>query len=103
MNHEEKPFSDSSFCFGWPYADPGEQTALSLPVDALLRPGDRDQDVKCLQKALRSIGYDLEIDGVFGRITQECLKSFQASRQLERDGIAGPLTWSALQEVCQNV
>ena len=70
-----------------------------FPVDALLRRRDRDNDVKILQRALRSIGYDLEIDGIFGRITQSCVKTFQASQGLVRDGIVGPLTWAALQEV----
>ena len=74
-----------------------------LPTDALLRRGDRDNDVRELQRALRSIGYDLEIDGVFGRITQECVKSFQATHNLERDGVVGPLTWSALQQACREV
>lgn len=69
-----------------------------LPLDALLRQGDRDSDVKALQRALRSVGYQLEIDGVFGRITLECVKSFQASRNLARDGVVGPLTWKELQE-----
>ena len=73
--------------------------AANLPVDSLLRRGDRDEDVKALQRALRSIGYDLEIDGVFGRITLECVKSFQATHGLARDGIVGPLTWGYLQEV----
>ena len=74
-------------------------TAANLPADSLLRRGDRDEDVKALQRALRSIGYDLEIDGVFGRITLECVKSFQATHGLARDGIVGPLTWGYLQEV----
>lgn len=78
-----------------------EQTA-ALPVDALLRRGDRGEDVKALQRALRHIGYDLEIDGVFGRITLECVKSFQGSNSLVRDGIVGPLTWRKLQEVARD-
>ena len=73
--------------------------AANLPADSLLRRGDRDEDVKALQRALRSIGYDLEIDGIFGRITLECVKSFQATHGLTRDGIVGPLTWGCLQEV----
>jgi len=77
--------------------------AAELPVDSLLRRGDRDEDVKALQRALRSIGYDLEIDGIFGRITLECVKSFQATHGLARDGIVGPLTWGKLQKVCTEV
>ena len=74
-----------------------------LPVDALLRRGDRGSDVKQLQQALRSVGYELEIDGIFGRITLECVKSFQATHDLDRDGIVGPLTWAALQSACREV
>ena len=78
------------------------EQAAALPVDALLRRGDRGEDVKVLQRALRHIGYDLEIDGVFGRITLECVKSFQGSNSLVRDGIVGPLTWRKLQEVARD-
>ena len=78
------------------------EQAAALPVDALLRRGDRGEDVKALQRALRHIGYDLEIDGVFGRITLECVKSFQGSNNLVRDGIVGPLTWRKLQEVARD-
>lgn len=78
------------------------EQADALPVDALLRRGDRGEDVKALQRALRHIGYDLEIDGVFGRITLECVKSFQGSNSLVRDGIVGPLTWRKLQEVARD-
>ena len=86
----------------------GVLAAADIPTDAepsddfltaTLRRGDRDNDVKVLQRALRSVGYDLEIDGIFGRITQECVKSFQATHGLVRDGIVGPLTWGCLQEV----
>ena len=78
------------------------EQAAALPVDALLRRGDRGEDVKAFQRALRHIGYDLEIDGVFGRITLECVKSFQGSNSLVRDGIVGPLTWRKLQEVARD-
>ncbi len=83
---------------------PGE-TSLSreLPVEELLRRGDRGSDVKDLQRALRTVGYELDIDGIFGPITRECVKSFQASCGLERDGIVGPFTWHALQEACLEV
>ena len=80
-----------------------EVQADQLPADAILRRGDRDNDVKALQRALRLVGYDLEIDGVFGRITLECVKSFQATHHLARDGVVGPLTWAALQSACREV
>ena len=78
-----------------------EQTA-ALPVDALLRRGARGEDVKALQRALRHIGDAMEIAGVFGRITLECVKAFQGSNSLVRDGIVGPLTWGKLQEVARD-
>ncbi|MBQ4581309.1 MAG: peptidoglycan-binding protein [Clostridia bacterium] len=78
-------------------ADMPSDASAALPT-ATLRRGDRDSDVKTLQRALRSVGFDLEIDGIFGRITQECVKSFQATHDLVRDGIVGPLTWAALEK-----
>ncbi len=84
-------------------AAPEGDTLPTLPVDVLLRRGDRDNDVRALQRALRMLGYDLEIDGVFGRITQECVRSFQATHRLERDGVVGPLTWNALLTSCREV
>ncbi|MDD6050352.1 MAG: peptidoglycan-binding domain-containing protein [Clostridiales bacterium] len=78
--------------------------AASAPMpDALLRPGDRDGDVRNLQRMLRAVGYEMEIDGLFGRITLECVRSFQASHGLPRDGVVGPVTWHALQAACGEV
>ena len=86
-------------------AEPAVPAIPAIDADerGLLRRGDRGEDVKLLQRALRSAGYDLAIDGVFGRITLECVKSFQATHDLERDGIVGPLTWSKLEEVQSDV
>ncbi len=85
-------------------ADMPEDTP-DAPIQAdergLLRKGSRGEDVKVLQRALRQAGYNLEIDGIFGRITLECVKSFQATHDLVRDGIVGPLTWAALEEACK--
>ena len=92
----------------WGVLAAAEQPADSIPVipadeRGLLRRGDRGEAVRVLQRCLRSAGYDLAIDGVFGRITLECVKSFQATHDLDRDGIVGPLTWGKLEEVCQEV
>ena len=78
--------------------------APELPADidipsAILRRGSRGNDVKVLQRILRQAGYDLEIDGIFGRITLECVKSFQATNSLVRAGVVGPKTWAKLEEV----
>ncbi|MBQ8202213.1 MAG: peptidoglycan-binding protein [Clostridia bacterium] len=67
----------------------------TLPT-AILRRGDRGSDVKELQRNLRSLGYDLEIDGIFGPMTECCVRSFQGTHGLAQDGIVGPMTWAAL-------
>lgn len=61
-----------------------------------IRQGSKGEDVRQLQRSLRSLGYALEIDGHFGPLTAQCVKSFQGDADLTRDGVVGPLTWSAL-------
>lgn len=61
-----------------------------------LRQGCRGDSVRTLQEKLRSLGYNLEVDGKFGPITKQCVKFFQESAALARDGIVGPMTWAAL-------
>ena len=88
------------FCWN-PFPTSEARAVVLDPLSmSVLRPGDRHRDVRVLQRALRSAGYDLEIDGVLGRITLECVKSFQATHDLTRDGIVGPETWTALQALC---
>lgn len=73
-----------------------DAAAENLPVRTYLRRGSRGSEVKALQRALRDEGYELEIDGIFGYITENCVKTYQSRCGLERDGIVGPLTWAAL-------
>jgi len=70
--------------------------AENLPASTCLRRGSRGSEVKALQRALRDEGYDLEIDGVFGYMTENCVKTYQSRCGLVRDGVVGPLTWAAL-------
>lgn len=74
----------------------------ACPAEAL-RHGDRDADVKELQRALRALGYDQSIDGRFDRTTLECVRSFQATHGLTRDGIVGEQTWCMLQRLVSEV
>lgn len=66
----------------------------------LLRYRSRGSEVVRLQLLLRELGYRLEPDGIFGPITRECVKSFQATHGLAVDALVGPLTWGKLEEVC---
>lgn len=61
-----------------------------------LRQGSKGEHVREMQRTLRNAGYVLEIDGKFGPITLQCVKSFQGVKGLTTDGVVGPLTWAAL-------
>lgn len=74
-----------------------DQTAQPKPSSRpTLRRGNRGNAVVDVQLALRDCGFDLEPDGIFGSITQECVKTFQGTRGLKADGVVGPMTWAAL-------
>jgi hypothetical protein len=48
------------------------------------------------QEHLISAGYQIPVDGGFGKTTKAAVESFQAQHGLTTDGIIGPETWSAL-------
>lgn len=56
-----------------------------------LKKGSRGNDVKVLQKALH-----LYEDGIFGTLTEEAVKAFQAANGLKADGLVGEKTWNKL-------
>ena len=71
----------------------------TLPEDITLSGGDKGPNVRRLQRALVSLGYDVgEPDGAFGAATEEAVKQFQADSGLEADGIAGPTTIAAIND-----
>lgn len=74
----------------------GTKVSAEAALPATLRRGSRGNDVVTLQNLLRGRGYELEPDGIFGYMTQNAVKSFQAANGLANDGIVGRLTWSAL-------
>ncbi len=66
----------------------------NLPV---LRIGSAGDDVKYLQGQLNKKGYNCgNVDGIFGPGTLKAVKAFQTGKNLEPDGIVGPLTWAKL-------
>ncbi|MCL1845278.1 MAG: peptidoglycan-binding protein [Defluviitaleaceae bacterium] len=72
----------------------------------LIRVGSRGADVERIQRCLNAmrlcfptIGH-LNVDGIFGPLTQASVMEFQRRFNLNPDGIVGPLTWGALMPAC---
>ncbi len=79
-------------------ADAPQQTRFSLSM-ALLRRGSKGESVRALQMLLLGNGFSCGkwgADGDFGKATETALQEYQRQNNLTPDGVAGPLTWSAL-------
>lgn len=85
---------------GRPRNAAGRQASVkTLPAigGLTLRPGDRGDQVRELQQALREKGYYKgTLDGIYGRGTEQAVRDFQRASKLKVDGKAGPNTLSAL-------
>jgi peptidoglycan hydrolase-like protein with peptidoglycan-binding domain len=84
---------------------PEGAVASGRPV---LRFGSTGDDVKLLQMKLRHVRerrHDrsesdvARIDGIFGPLTKQDVIDFQSDTGLDADGIVGPQTWNALDEL----
>ena len=62
----------------------------------VLRPGDRGDDVKALQRLLIAAGATVTADGSYGPATEAAVRAYQTARGLDVDGVAGPATHAAL-------
>ncbi len=58
--------------------------------------GDSGTSVRVIQKLLVSSGYNIEVDGFFGALTETAVKAFQYQRNIVVDGIVGQNTWLEL-------
>lgn len=68
-----------------------------LVINRILRNGDKGTDVKDLQQKLYDIGFkDIVIDGDYGAVTEQAIRKFQTSQNLDPDGEVGQLTIDAL-------
>lgn len=66
----------------------------------LLYSGTYGTDVENLQDMLKKAGFDVgAIDGIFGKMTLNGVLDFQRSKNLVPDGIVGPKTYAALENV----
>lgn len=58
-----------------------------------LQKGSQGEETKKWQSYLKSQGYNLEVDGIFGDITDKFTREYQQKNGLAVDGIVGKNTW----------
>ena len=79
----------------------GDHTPAKQPEETVyfnLRRGSKGTEVTRLQAALNALGYDCgEADGIFGAKTEAAVRNFQRDHSLTVDGIAGRMTWTAIE------
>jgi len=64
---------------------------------ALIQRGDVSTAVEDIQKELQNQGYyTYNIDGIFGPITEQAVRDYQADQNIQVDGIVGPNTLAAM-------
>src|SRR5262249_27660047 len=77
----------------------GGQAAAAEDAHPVLRKGSTGDDVTILQNRLTATGFKVLADGDFGKNTEDAVKAFQTSRDLEADGVVGRATWDALRAI----
>lgn len=60
------------------------------------RDTEKDKGVAQLQTKLKEKGYDIAVDGIYGKETQNAVTQYQTANKLKVDGIAGNETLSSL-------
>ncbi|HKC66495.1 MAG TPA: peptidoglycan-binding domain-containing protein [Pyrinomonadaceae bacterium] len=72
-------------------------------LTAILRNGDRGDNVKQLQSRLIALGFlaQGQDDGIFGQKTLDAVRKFQSANGLSADGVVGPATNKALSGASQ--
>lgn len=61
-------------------------------TDLVLKVGDKGKEVEKLQKDLKSLDYDVTVDGIYGTGTKKAVEQFQVAANIQKDGIAGQAT-----------
>ena len=76
-----------------------ETTVNVQPLTGTLKYRSRGEFVKLLQQILNNNGYQLDVDGYFGKQTEEAVMDFQLKKKLKQDGIVGSKTWMMLNQI----
>ena len=71
----------------------------SVDTDMYIRHGEVSDRVGLLQDFLRWMGYDIKTDRIFGDATCKAVKDTQTKLGLTADGIVGPATLKAIEEI----
>jgi len=61
-----------------------------------IKSGSKGKLVKQMQELLNQLGFSLNVDGKFGKTSDDAIKKFQFNHGLLPDGVVGNLTWDAL-------
>lgn len=79
------------------YYSRGKFAPAAVPsFPGTVRRGSRGDAVRAVQQRLADRGWRIAVDGVYGPQTEAVVRKFQAEKGLSPDGVAGPLTWTAL-------
>lgn len=70
--------------------------AIPAPMPSGIAAPDTGVDVKWVQGALKELGWNVAVDGSYGRETRRAVERFQFAYRLDMDGLAGPKTIEAL-------
>lgn len=86
-----------------PYVEYDEEVKSTVTIElSVLRKGSKSDEVKTLQRLLKSLSFVgknggvLSIDGDFGSNTDHALRAYQKAEGLEVDGICGENSWNSL-------
>ena len=82
-----------------PSSTPSPTPTPTKTTPSALRYGDSGPEVRAVQRRLVELGYWLGVrDASFGPLTQQAVFAFQKSAGLQRDGVVGPKTRTALKK-----
>lgn len=110
IHHGQTPAADGIFGNETQNEVEDFQTVKNLKEDGVVGPetwqalivtvkqGDTGPAVRAVQQLLKSeYGFNnVNVDGIFGPVTLQAVKDFQASKNIAADGIVGPVTWQKL-------
>lgn len=78
-------------------------TCADLGITRTLKKGSRGVQVEILQEVLATSGYyDADTTAVFDTMTISAVKAMQTDLGLKADGVVGPKTRNAMEEMCSD-